>query len=226
MGNFKLALAVPLLLFCVGSVAPNNETQHAASHATSALSPSDLLAKVSGSIVRIESITEDGVCLGSGVAISEHLVVTNAHVLNNTLKARVCQGEKWSLIKTVVLSNSLDLAVFEVPDMTFKPVTLASGMPILGSVVYTVGNPLGRDVVIATGLFNGVRPDVLPTDTILFTAPISPGSSGGALLNDRGELIGITTASLTKGQQMNLAIPVTSITKLVESEPKVVVNVE
>ena len=210
----------------MGSVAPNNEANHAASHATSALSPSDLLAKVSGSIVRIESLTEDGVCLGSGVAISEHMVVTNAHVLNNTLKARVCQGEKWSLIKTVVLSNSIDLAVFEVQDMTFKPVILASEMPPLGSVVFTVGNPLGRDVVIATGLFNGIRPDVLPTDTILFTAPISPGSSGGALLNDRGELIGITVASLTNGQQMNLAIPVTSIAKLVESEPKVVMKVE
>ena len=226
MGNFKSALAVSALLFCTGSAAPNHEAQHAASHATSAFSPSDLLSKVSGSIVRIESLTEDGVCLGSGVAISEHLVVTNAHVLNNTLKARVCQGEKWSLIKAVVLSNSLDLAVFEVPDMTFKPITLASKMPLLGSVVYTVGNPLGRDVVIATGLFNGIRPDVLPTDTILFTAPISPGSSGGALLNDRGELIGITVASLTNGQQMNLAIPVTSIAKLVGSEPKVVMKVE
>lgn len=226
MGNFKLALAVSAMLFCTGAAAPNHEANHAASHATSALSPSDLLAKVSGSIVRIESLTDEGVVVGSGVAIGEHMVVTNAHVLNNTLKARVCQGEKWSLIKAVVLSNSLDLAVFEVPDMTFKPVTLASGMPILGSVVYTVGNPLGRDVVIATGLFNGIRPDVLPTDTILFTAPISPGSSGGALLNDRGELIGITVASLTNGQQMNLAIPVTSIAKLVESEPKVVMKVE
>ena len=106
------------------------------------------------------------------------------------------------------------------------PLVKVDRLPILGSVVYTVGNPLGMDVVIATGLFNGVREDALPTEAILFTAPISPGSSGGALLNDRGELIGITVASLTKGQQMNLAIPVTSIAKLVEAEPKTVVKVE
>ena len=225
MGNFKL-LAVSLLLFCVGSVAQNYEARHAASHATSALSPSDLLSKVSGSIVRIESLTDEGVSIGSGVAIDKHTIVTNAHVLCNTLKARVCKGKKWALIKSVTLSNSLDLAVFEVPEMEFTPAILATGMPSLGSVVYTVGNPLGRDVVIATGLFNGIRGDVLPTKAILFTAPISPGSSGGALFNDRGALIGITTACLTKGQQMNLAIPVASIKMLTETEPKITVNVE
>jgi S1-C subfamily serine protease len=76
--------------------------------------------------------------------------------------------------------------------------------PEKGSQVFAIGNPEGLTRSIAQGLYNGVRPE-----GIQFDAPISVGSSGGALISETGELLGITTGFVSNkdSQNLNFALP-------------------
>ncbi|MCC7159280.1 MAG: trypsin-like peptidase domain-containing protein [Ignavibacteria bacterium] len=73
--------------------------------------------------------------------------------------------------------------------------------------MYALGNPIGYSKTFTPGIVSAIRKDEKPYE-IQLTAAISPGSSGGALLNINGELIGITSSSVPKGQNLNFAIPV------------------
>jgi hypothetical protein len=76
----------------------------------------------------------------------------------------------------------------------------------IGSEVYAIGNPEGLEGTFSEGIVSGVRN--FEDDAILqVTAPISSGSSGGPVLNSRGKVIGIATATFAKGQNLNFAVP-------------------
>jgi S1-C subfamily serine protease len=77
----------------------------------------------------------------------------------------------------------------------------------IGSVAYALGNPQGLNLTFSNGIISGIR-RVAGRDFIQTTAPISKGSSGGALIDDKGNLLGITTFYLQGGQAMNFAIPI------------------
>ena len=76
---------------------------------------------------------------------------------------------------------------------------------IRGQKVVAIGSPLGLFNSVSDGIISGFR-TIHDTDMIQFTAPTSPGSSGGALLNMQGEVIGICTAGIQEGQNLNLAV--------------------
>ena len=76
-----------------------------------------------------------------------------------------------------------------------------------GEKVVAIGSPLGLMNVVSTGIFSAYN-NVDGITDIQFTASISSGSSGGALFNNKGEIIGITYASYEAGQNLNLAVPV------------------
>jgi hypothetical protein len=97
----------------------------------------------------------------------------------------------------------------------------------VGEGVVSIGSPLSLEATVSSGIISSIR-DLSEGNLHLFqtTAPISHGSSGGALLNMRGEVIGITTAQMTGGQNLNFAVPIniakplltqTSLKKLGES---------
>ena len=75
----------------------------------------------------------------------------------------------------------------------------------VGDTVYAIGSPLGLFNSVSDGIISGFR-QINDVDMIQFTAPISHGSSGGAVLNMAGELIGISTAGFDQGQNINLAV--------------------
>jgi serine protease Do len=83
--------------------------------------------------------------------------------------------------------------------------------------VYAIGNPLGVfDYSVTEGLISQVR-DLTPDLTILqISAAISPGSSGGPLFNQYGEVVGVTTAIITQGQAINLAVPATYLRPMIK----------
>ena len=74
-----------------------------------------------------------------------------------------------------------------------------------GQKVVAIGSPLGLFNSVSDGIISGFR-NINAVDMIQFTAPISHGSSGGAVLNMYGEVIGISTAGIDSGQNINLAI--------------------
>ena len=76
----------------------------------------------------------------------------------------------------------------------------------VGETVYAVGNPQGLEGTFSQGIVSSIRQ--VGSDKVLqITAPISPGSSGGPVLNSKGEVIGVSVATFRGGQNLNFAIP-------------------
>ena len=103
-------------------------------------------------------------------------------------------------------NNALDMAVNSI-QRRLDPLPVYRGRKKLvrGQKVVAIGSPLGLFNSVSDGIISGFR-KIRDIDMIQFTAPISPGSSGGAVLNMQGEVIGISTAGLDNGQNINLAV--------------------
>ncbi len=137
--------------------------------------------------------------LGSGVVINaDGYVLTNHHVVNGASRLRVDFSDGRSVDATLVGSDEpSDLAVLKVPlaDLPTVPVGDSDAARV-GDVVFAIGNPLGigqtvtMGIVSAKGRVTGASADAFE-DFIQTDAPINQGNSGGALINTRGELIGI-----------------------------------
>ena len=100
----------------------------------------------------------------------------------------------------------LDLAIIRI-QRELKPLPIYNGTQKLvrGQRVVAIGSPLGLFNSVSDGIISGFR-KIDDVDMIQFTAPISHGSSGGAVLNMYGEVIGISTAGIDSGQNINLAM--------------------
>jgi len=165
------------------------------------------------SIVLIESYDNDNniISSGSGVFINnEGYIITNYHVIESNYKLNVItneveNGKKYNAVEIINYDTDLDLALLKI-NTTSKGLYISSEKPKLGSSVVAIGNPLGFLNTVSEGIVSGNR-EIENTKYIQTSAPISPGSSGGALLNMYGEVIGIITAKVIDGENMNLAIP-------------------
>ena len=109
-----------------------------------------------------------------------------------------------------------DLALLKPPLTNTDYVYLSSSYFVhSGDSVYTYGSPLGISNTITEGIVSNNSINYYGLEYIQISAPISPGSSGGMLVNEYGDVIGITTAYLVDGQNMNLAIPINRVIKLI-----------
>jgi Flp pilus assembly protein TadD len=91
----------------------------------------------------------------------------------------------------------------------------------VGATVYAIGNPQGLENTFSGGMVSGHREIKQGLTAIQVTTPISPGSSGGPLLNVSGEVVGVTTGGLTGGQNLNFAAPVSGVSALIRKQGKV-----
>ena len=99
-----------------------------------------------------------------------------------------------------------------------KPLTLGDSDTVrIGETVYVAGNPKGLEGTFSDGIISSRR-DKLTKERLQMTAPISPGSSGGPVLNRKGEVIGVSFMTLQGGQNLNFAIPSKYLKKLLEQK--------
>jgi serine protease Do len=156
--------------------------------------------------------------LGSGVVISnDGYILTNNHVIDNADTIAVDLTDGRTLTAKVIGSDKpSDLALLKVNASDLHPLTLGNSDHVqVGDVVLAVGNPLGVGQTVtmgiisakgrATGTGDGSYEDFLQTD-----APINHGNSGGALVNTKGELIGINSQILSNSGEnigIGFAIP-------------------
>jgi S1-C subfamily serine protease len=147
--------------------------------------------------------------MGAGAVVSiDGMVVTNAHVVGSASQVDLRTYDEQSFVATLVVLDAVeDLALLrvEAPDQRWKPVTVeGGGLPQVGSEVYIIGHPLGLTWTVTRGIVSGIRDDagrkMIQTD-----APISPGNSGGPMLDAEGHLIGIVTSKLVQAGAENLA---------------------
>ncbi|HUO80814.1 MAG TPA: DegQ family serine endoprotease [Steroidobacteraceae bacterium] len=143
---------------------------------------------------------------GSGVVVDakQGLIITNAHVVENATEITVTTIDGRDYKATVVGADSAsDVAVVKVKDAKLAEIALGdSSKAEVGDFVLAIGNPFGLQHTVTYGIVSalgrsGINPDGYE-DFIQTDASINPGNSGGALVNLRGELIGINSAILSR----------------------------
>jgi serine protease Do/serine protease DegQ len=156
---------------------------------------------------------------GSGVIFDARngYIVTNAHVVDNATEITVTLQDGRDLTATVVGSDvPSDVAVLKVPTENLTQIALGDSARIeQGDFVVAIGNPFGLQHTVTSGIVSGLgRSGINPDgyeDFIQTDASINPGNSGGALVNLRGELVGINSAILSRSGGnigIGFAIPV------------------
>jgi S1-C subfamily serine protease len=157
-----------------------------------------LFSKLKNSVVTVRSEAGDG----SGFLVDPiGLIVTNNHVVQSSKYLAVQFDQKRKVPAQLVASNSdKDVAVLWVNLAAFPESVLAPMIPtesktaiVVGQQVFTIGNPLGREKVLTTGVISKLEKDAITSDI-----NINPGNSGGPLFTMNGQVAGITTAGLRK----------------------------
>ncbi|PIP19230.1 MAG: hypothetical protein COT38_01755 [Candidatus Omnitrophica bacterium CG08_land_8_20_14_0_20_41_16] len=172
-----------------------------------------LVQVASPAIVMITTVTNSGGALGSGFLISpDGTIVTNYHVIKGAegLGVKFAQGKELITNVSVIKTDAVrDIALIKVnTPVNAAPLPLGdSEQIVVGERVVAIGNPQGLQNTVSDGLVSAVR-DAGGVKQIQISVPISHGSSGGALINMRGQVIGITTSSYDQAQNLNFAIPI------------------
>jgi S1-C subfamily serine protease len=168
-------------------------------------------------ILVLEDTNGQPISLGSGFFVAKGVIATNLHVIEGaaTGYAKIVGTKTKYKVAGIVASDGIrDLALLAIQDSKAPPLPLErSWQPAVGDEVYAIGNPLGLEGTFSQGIISGVRR--VGSDSILqITAPISPGSSGGPVLDSQGKVIGVAVATFKAGQGLNFAIPVSYLAPL------------
>lgn len=153
---------------------------------------------------------------GSGVVLnSQGLIVTNYHVCEGSANIKI-KHEDLVVEDVKILGGDRDddIMFLKVPENNFNYIPAGNSDNLeIGQKVYALGSPLGFENSITEGIVNGIRKisRYSGDNYIQISASISHGSSGGALITAGGKLIGITTATIEDGQNINFAIPINKI---------------
>lgn len=162
--------------------------------------------------------------IGSGAFIKPNIVVTNFHVIQDGYRFILTRNSDTRAFQGTILKidETHDIALLKITNYrTSNFLRLNSKLPRIGTNVLVAGSPEGLSGSISNGIVSSIRKnDPYDFDLIQFTAPISMGSSGGPIINEQFELIGITvgTNSENNAQNLNYAIPSKYISFLLDEE--------
>ena len=156
---------------------------------------------------------------GSGFVIHAGHIATNHHVVDNMsigFAKLVGKEEVYPVEAILEVDKERDLAVIKVGGIDAPALPLGDSDTVqIDDRVYIAGNPRGLEVLFSDGIISAIRGD--STDKIFqMTAPISQGSSGGPVFNEKGEVIGVSFVTLRDGQNLNFAIPVNYLKSLID----------
>ena len=216
-----VAIAIVGTLFASGAFAPKEEPVPTEEPVIPFTDNTNAIEQASQSVVMLSCYDKDGelYATGSGFAVfDDGVIVTNYHVIEQEvyrIKAETESGSSFECPTVLAYDADKDIAILKADrntGLTLLPVGSTGGLQ-KGAKVVAIGSPLGLINSVSTGVFSGYIDDKAGK-LLQFTAAISHGSSGGALFNDAGEVIGVTFASLTEGQSLNLAVPIEDVKAL------------
>jgi hypothetical protein len=180
------------------------------------LTPADIAARALPAVVTIRTAHS----LGTGFVVrADGWIATNLHVVAGG-GARVVvtlrDGRELPVVDLLAASTEHDLALVRVD---------ARGLPVLaignsdamrpGDPIVAIGNPMGLEDTVSNGLVSARRKVDGGLEVLQVSAPIAPGSSGGPLFNDRGEVVGVATAVLTSGQNLAFGVPTSYLAPMI-----------
>ncbi len=176
-----------------------------------------------------ESPRERSLAAGSGVVVdaAKGYIITNAHVVANATTIDVTLDDGAVVQAEIVgTDKATDIALLQVEDARLNAITLGNSASLeVGDFVVAIGNPFGLEHTVTSGIVSALgRSGIGPNsdgyqDFIQTDASINPGNSGGALVNLRGELVGINAAILSGGGGnigIGFAIPVNMVKGVME----------
>lgn len=178
----------------------------------------DLIESIEPAVILFDVTTSKGAVTGSGFLVdSDGIAVTNYHVLDGATKAvaRFANGRHVEVAGVLFFDSELDIAIVQLSNTDKLPkLSLATSLPRKGDAAIAFGAPQGLSFSATEGIVSAIRSE---SDVdkeqwpksgtwIQTSTPISPGNSGGPLLNRRGEVIGVNTFALVAGQNLNFAV--------------------
>jgi S1-C subfamily serine protease len=203
-------------------------TENAGSTGTGPSSITEIVQDVSPSVVTVLAETSEGAGEGSGVVWdSDGRIVTNDHVAGDADSLRVVLASGERLDARLVARDPLtDLAVIEVDRTDLPAATFRDDLPQVGELAVAIGNPLGFESSATAGIVSGLHRSIPSggqtpalVDLMQTDAPISPGNSGGALVDNRARIMGINVAYIPPEAQavsIGFAIPSAIVTEVVK----------
>ncbi len=163
--------------------------------------------------------------IGSGFIISsDGYIITNQHVIDGaqSIKVTVSGKEEQYDAQVVGEDYDLDLAIIKIDGTDYPTLTLGvSEQMRVGDPVMAIGQPYGLDHTVTTGVISAKERPITIEDRnyknlIQTDAAINPGNSGGPLLNMQGQVIGINTAINSEAQGIGFAIPIDTVTEVLD----------
>jgi len=168
--------------------------------------------------VEVLDSSGDVVKTGSGFFISASgLAVTNYHVVvgGSSMRITTDDGRVLSVSGIYDFDRPTDAALVQVSGRGFPYLELADSSKLLtGATVYALGSPLGLQASFSRGIVSQSIREIEGMKFIQLDAAISSGSSGGALLDSTGRVVGVTSATMMGSQNINLAVPINSFANL------------
>lgn len=194
--------------------------------ASPVLSSTALAKKISFSTVLIKGVSGSVVQSGSGVIVSsDGKIATNLHVIRGLDKVGVQlpTGEVFDDVTVTAFDARKDLAILQIAGFDLPVAELGNSNDVeVGESVLLIGNPMDLHGTVTAGIISAIRDDpeghgykILQTD-----AAMNPGNSGGAVVNAKGQVIGIAVAKLRDSQGLNFAIPVNYLRGLLSNLQK------
>jgi len=157
-------------------------------------------------VVSIKAVTSEGEDSGTGIVLNEQgLILTNDHVVAGASSIVAGPGKSSGVTRTATLvgeeaNDDLALIKIDPTGLGLKPLTLVSSSSVqVGDPVYAIGNPYGLDETLTRGIVSALDREIAAPDGAKITgaiqtdAALNPGNSGGPLLNEQGEVIGVNS---------------------------------
>jgi S1-C subfamily serine protease len=181
----------------------------ASAHAQTA---QEIARKVFSSTVLLvmEDVNGQPLSLGSGFFVRDGEIASNLHVVEGAATGyakMVGEQKKYDIEGITAVDPQRDLIILKISARPSHTLSIGNSDAVqVGEPVYAVGNPQGLEGTFSQGIVSSIR-QVGQDKLLQITAPISPGSSGGPVLNEKGEVIGVSVATFRGGQNLNFAIP-------------------
>lgn len=160
-----------------------------------------------------------GNSLGSGFAVGENCIVTNAHVIDNprSITVETYGGTKYKA-SVLGMNEQQDIAVLIVKDATFPYLDIADLSTMkTGDDIYAIGAPKGMAYTLTKGGVSAKERMIGNQSYIQIDAAINEGNSGGPLLNDAGQVLGMNTLKMSDSEGIGLAIPISRVCEYLKS---------
>lgn len=200
-------MRTPILLLIVTLIAVPAQAQLRA--------PEETVINVARTVTPAVVGVSRGRSSGSGVLISENgTILTNAHVVGNANQVEIGLADGRTLTGRVLgRDRSVDIAVVQIPGSGFPSAPIGDSDRLqVGQLAVAIGNPLGLERTVTTGVVSAVNRDPrgvpIAGGLIQTDAAINPGNSGGPLVDSSGRVIGINTAILAGATGLGFAVPI------------------